>query len=223
MCGPGSRRRFWKSGSSKFARLGSCTWPRTASSSPTKSATPSEAFAWTASGELGRFSGLRLENPLLRSGLALAGGNTWLDRRPLPPEAEDGLLTAEDVTGLDLLDTELVVLSACNTGLGEIRTGEGVFGLRRAFVLAGAKTLVMSLWKVPDEQTQRADGGLLPPHAGRRRRGRGLATAQLALKAKYPEPYYWGAFICQGNPGPLADKIDVPTEIASLRISGIES
>jgi hypothetical protein len=76
------------------------------------------------------------------------------DGKPLPPEAEDVLLTAEDVTGLDLLDTELVVLSACDTELGEVHTGEGVFGLRRAFIVAGARTLVMSLWQVPAEQTR---------------------------------------------------------------------
>ena len=102
---------------------------------------------------MGRFSGLSLENPLLRSGLVLAGGNTWLRHGNPPPEAEDGLLTAADVTGMDLTGTELVVLSACNTGLGEVRTGDGVFGLRRAFTLAGAKTLIMSLWSVPDEPT----------------------------------------------------------------------
>jgi CHAT domain-containing protein len=107
-----------------------------------------------AQGGLGRLLGPMMENPMLRSGLALAGANTWLKGRNLPEEAEDGLLTAEDVTGLDLLATELVVLSACETGLGRVHVGEGVFGLRRAFVLAGARTLVMSLWKVPDEPTR---------------------------------------------------------------------
>ena len=140
---------------------------------------------------------------MLRSGLALAGVNSWLKGGSPPGEAEDGLLTAEDVSGLDLLDTDLVVLSACETGLGEIHVGEGVFGLRRAFVLAGAKTLVMSLWKVPDQQTQE----LMVDFYGRilagRARADALREAQLALKAKYPDPLYWGAFICQGNPGPL--------------------
>jgi CHAT domain-containing protein len=145
---------------------------------------------------------LKVENPLLRSGLALAGVNTWLRGGSTPPEAEDGILTAEDVSGLDLLDTELVVLSACETGLGEVRTGEGVFGLRRAFVVAGAKTLVMSLWRVPDRQTQE----LMEDFYRRILMGQACADAlreaQLAMKAKCPNPYCWGAFICQGDPHP---------------------
>jgi CHAT domain-containing protein/tetratricopeptide (TPR) repeat protein len=154
--------------------------------------------------DLNRFARLsRASNPLLRSGLALAGANTWLRGGLLPVDAEDGLLTAEDVTGLDLTDTELVVLSACETGLGEVQVGEGVFGLRRAFVLAGARTLIMSVWKVPDSQTvelmDEFYGRLLDGHP----RADALRQAQLELKAKYPAPYYWAAFICQGDPNPL--------------------
>src|SRR5947207_1199129 len=82
-----------------------------------------------------------------------------VSRGSLPEDAEDGLLTDEDVSGLDLLATEPAVLSACETGPGEVRTGEAVFGLRRASTLAGARTLVMCLWSVPDEPTRelRAD------------------------------------------------------------------
>lgn len=151
-----------------------------------------------------------LENPLLRSGLALAGANTWLDQGDLPPEAEDGLLTAEDVTGLDLLNTELVVLSACETGLGEVRTGEGVFGLRRAFVLAGARTLVMSLWKVPDQQTQELMEDFYRRLTAGQGRADALREAQRSLQARYPEPLYWGAFICQGEPGPMKSPACLP-------------
>jgi CHAT domain-containing protein/tetratricopeptide (TPR) repeat protein len=167
-----------------------------------------DAMSFSQSG-MQRLADARLENPLLRSGLALAGVNTWLESGELMEEAEDGLLTAEDVSGLDLLDTELVVLSACDTGLGEVHVGEGVFGLQRAFVLAGAKTLVMSLWEVSDEQTRElmedfyrrilgADGK--PPQS----RADALREAQLAIKARHLEPFHWGAFICQGYDGPLA-------------------
>jgi CHAT domain-containing protein/tetratricopeptide (TPR) repeat protein len=145
-----------------------------------------------------RLLGPGMTNPLLRSCLVLAGANIWLNGGMLPPEAEDGLLTAEDVSGMDLQNTDLVVLSACDTGVGEIRVGEGVFGLRRSFVVAGAKSLVMSLWKVPDEQTCE----LMVDFYRRMLLGRkgelALREAQLEMKSKHPDPYYWGSFIFQG-------------------------
>jgi tetratricopeptide (TPR) repeat protein/CHAT domain-containing protein len=148
----------------------------------------------------GRLSPSAMSNPLLRSGLALAGAESWLRGKPLPPKAEDGILTAEDVSGLDLAGTALVVLSACETGLGAVEAGEGVFGLRRSFVLAGARALVMSLWKVPDEPTSQ----LMADFYRRLSRGTGVVNAlrgaQQAIRKTFPVPSVWGAFICQGDP-----------------------
>jgi CHAT domain-containing protein len=141
-----------------------------------------------------------VENPLLCSGLALAGANTWSRRGILPPEAEDGILTAEDVSSLDLLATRLVVLSACETGLGEVQIGEGVFGLRRAFTLAGARTLIMSLWKVPDSQTQELMERFYQSIIAGLPCGEALQQAKQDMKKRYKNPFYWGAFICQGDP-----------------------
>jgi CHAT domain-containing protein/tetratricopeptide (TPR) repeat protein len=222
---PGTRREgesiaamldaeLWTRGAALDARLKQCQSPRILhlathgfffedqNRDPNEDRFRVGAMSFSESG-MERLMGAHLENPLLRSGLALAGVNTWLGTGELMEEAEDGLLTAEDVSGLDLLDTELVVLSACDTGLGEVRVGEGVFGLRRAFVLAGAKTLLMSLWKVPDEQTRE----LMEDFYGRIMSGEpradALREAQLTMKKKYPHPFYWGAFICQGDPSPL--------------------
>ncbi|MEC4990155.1 MAG: CHAT domain-containing tetratricopeptide repeat protein, partial [Oscillatoria sp. PMC 1068.18] len=100
-----------------------------------------------------RFATVKVENPMLRSGVALAGANTWLAGAMLPPKAGKGFLFAQDVAGLDLWANEVTVLSACETGMGDVALGEGVFGLRRAFAVAGAKTLVMSLWSVGDRAT----------------------------------------------------------------------
>jgi len=138
-------------------------------------------------------------NPLLRSGLALAGANARAYGFQPGPEAEDGLLTALDVTGIDLSGTRLVVLSACVTGLGELHPAEGVMGLRRSFAVAGAAALVVSLWNVPDHSTaslmqkfyQRLSQGFTPSAA--------LHDAQGQVKRWYRNPYFWGAFVCQGN------------------------
>src|SRR5215218_8701411 len=103
-----------------------------------------------------------------------------------------------DVTGIDLTNTELVALSACDTALGEVLIGEGIFGLRRSFILAGAQTLIMSLWKVPDKQTRE----LMVEFYRLLKKGQGraeaLREAQLEIKKNYPHPLYWAAFICQG-------------------------
>jgi CHAT domain-containing protein/Tfp pilus assembly protein PilF len=140
------------------------------------------------------------ENPLLRSGLALAGANARHSGTN-----DDGILTAAEVAHLDLVGTQLVVLSACDTGVGTVENGEGVYGLRRALVLAGAQSQLVSLWNVADVATQE----LMLDYYQRLLKGEGrseaLRSAQLATLAK-PErqhPYYWASFIPIGHWTPL--------------------
>jgi CHAT domain-containing protein len=135
------------------------------------------------------------ENPLLRSGLALSGANLVKDGKG------DGILTALEASNLNLWGTKLVTLSACDTGVGEVKDREGVYGLRRSFFLAGAETLVMSLWPVSDYVTREMMtnyyGGLKHGLG----RGEALRQAQLAmLKRKGREhPFYWASFIQSGE------------------------
>ncbi|NEO83704.1 MAG: CHAT domain-containing protein [Spirulina sp. SIO3F2] len=135
------------------------------------------------------------ENPLLRSGLALAGFN---QRRS---GSEDGVLTALEVASLDLYGTKLTVLSACETGLGEIANGEGVYGLRRALVIAGSESQVMSLWQVDDAATQQLMVDYYTKLKAGIGRSEALRQVQLELIASenYRTPYYWAAFIPSGN------------------------
>ena len=144
-----------------------------------------------------------VETPQLSAGLVLAGANTVAAGNEAPADAQDGILTADDVAQLDLLGTYLVVMSACDTGLGRVHAGEGVLGLRRAFTLAGADTIVMSLWKVPDYESLE----LMDAYYRRLLRGEGRAEALHAAQrelrdAGHPASAY-AAFICQGDPGPL--------------------
>jgi CHAT domain-containing protein len=139
--------------------------------------------------------GAAIENPLLRSGLALSGANVT------KTSSEDGILTALEASNLNLWGTKLVTLSACDTGLGEVRNGEGVYGLRRAFFLSGAETLVMSLWPVSDDVTREM---MTTYYTGLRQglgRGEALHQAELAmLKRKGRQhPFYWASFIQSGD------------------------
>ncbi len=143
------------------------------------------------------------QNPLLVSGLAFAGAN---QRAKAGPKDEDGILTAEEISAMNLLGTEWAVLSACDTGLGEIKAGEGVFGLRRAFQIAGVRTVIMSLWSVEDQATRAWMRALYEArlndrldtaesvraaslHVLRDRRAKGLST----------HPFYWAAFVAAGD------------------------
>jgi CHAT domain-containing protein len=162
---------------------------------------PNRAGAGWARGRL-----KRMDNPLLRSGIVLAGANA-VGQKDTPAQAEDGWVTAEEVALLDLRGCELVVLSACQTGLGEVRSGEGVYGLRRAFLYAGARSLVTSLFEVPDRETRtlmaRFYGGL----AAGRGRLEALHGAQRELLRQRRQdrgaahPFFWASFVLVGDPG----------------------
>jgi CHAT domain-containing protein/Tfp pilus assembly protein PilF len=141
-------------------------------------------------------AGVAVENPLLRSGLALAGFN----RRA--SGSEDGVLTALEVASLDLLGTRLVVLSACYTGLGDVANGEGVYGLRRAFALAGAESQLLSLWQVDDFGTQSLMARYyehLTAGMGRSEALRQVQLAMIAADDRYSHPFYWAAFVLTGD------------------------
>jgi CHAT domain-containing protein len=143
------------------------------------------------------------DNPLLLSGLALAGAN---QRRPTRANPEDGILTAEEVSALDLDGVEWAVLSACDTGVGEIKAGEGVFGLRRAFRVAGARTIIMSLWAVEDRS---ARAWMRPLYEGRLRDHLSTAEAvrnasrrvlaERRAKGLSTSPFYWAGFVAAGD------------------------
>ncbi|HLF84140.1 MAG TPA: CHAT domain-containing protein, partial [Blastocatellia bacterium] len=144
-----------------------------------------------------------VEDPLLRSGLAFAGAN--LHRAG----DDNGILTAKEASGLNLWGTKLVVLSACDTGVGEVKNGEGVYGLRRALVLAGSQTQVMSLWPVSDEGTR--DLMIDYYKALQAGQGRSEALRQVQLKmlasTNRRHPYYWAGFIQSGEWANLDGKL----------------
>jgi CHAT domain-containing protein len=143
---------------------------------------------------LGKWA-VHVDDTLLRSGLALAGANQGSSG------GDDGVLTALEAAGLDLWGTKLVVLSACDTGVGEVKNGDGVYGLRRALVLAGAESQMMSLWPVSDRSTRDLIIGYYRGLLQGQGRGEALRQVQLQMlrNKTYSHPYYWASFIESGE------------------------
>lgn len=143
-------------------------------------------------------------NPLLRSGIMLAGASV-VARDTLNINAgfeQDGIFTAYEASLLNLSSTDLVVLSACETGLGVDLNNQGVFGLQRAFYIAGAKNLIMSLWVVDDDATQLLMSEFYKSWSSDPKKEnipKAFRSAQTEVRKKYPHPYYWGAFTLLGN------------------------
>jgi CHAT domain-containing protein len=142
-------------------------------------------------------------NPLLLSGLVLACAN---QRASVALDAEDGVLTADEIAALDLRGLEWAVLSACDTGVGEVTSGEGVLGLRRAFRMAGARTIIMSLWSVPDEEAgswmsemyeSRLEDGLDTAGAVQRASERALRRRRNTGRSTHP--LFWASFVAAGD------------------------
>lgn len=132
---------------------------------------------------------------MLYSGLLFAGGNNVWKGKEIEEGVEDGILTADEISRLDLSANKLTVLSACNTGLGDIDNVDGVFGLQRGLKRAGVNTILMSLWKVPDEETKELMKMFYKELLNGNTSHQSLKTAQTQLRAKGKSPYYWAGFV----------------------------
>ncbi len=139
------------------------------------------------------------DNVLLRSGVMLTGASETDKTKAGLDSSNNGIMTAYEAMNLDLKGTRLVVLSVCESGVGEIKAGEGVYGLQRAFLVAGAEAIVMSLWKVDDAATQQLMNSFYANMMKMGDKQKAFKQAQQELMAKFKEPVYWGAFVMMEN------------------------
>jgi CHAT domain-containing protein len=140
-----------------------------------------------------------MREALFGSGILLAGFNSVMSGVPVGADLGQGFLTGEDASTLSLGATQMVVLSACRTGLGAAVPREGIFGLHRAFAAAGAATVVMSLWKIPDRQTGELMALFYRHLRAGSSRAQALREAKRSVRDRYPHPFFWGAFLCHGD------------------------
>jgi CHAT domain-containing protein len=138
------------------------------------------------------------QNPLMRTGLLLKGAGDLMGKTEYNYNMENGILTAYEAMSLNLDKTDLVVLSACETGLGDLEAGEGVYGLQRAFLVAGAKVLIMSMFKVDDEATQKLMLKFYQKWLNSANLRQSFIEAKKELRVDYADPIYWGAFMMIG-------------------------
>jgi len=151
---------------------------------------------WSESGKAAN-EGYRLFNAMVNSGLLLSGVVNYYSNREYP-DTYDGILTAYEAQNLNLENTSLVILSACETSLGHMDAGEGIYGLQRAFRTAGARSTMTSLWKVDDEATKDFMIFFYRHYLKTKNKFEAFRTAQISLKEKYESPYYWGPFVLSG-------------------------
>lgn len=150
-------------------------------------------------------AGKVVENPLMKSGLMLSGSDITLQNKKKgiithnEGQKEDGILTAYEAMNLNLDHTEIVVLSACETGLGEVKNGEGVYGLQRSFQVAGARSIINSLWTVNDQTTMLLMTSFYKKWMANGDKKKAFREAQATVRKQYPQPYYWGAFVMIGD------------------------
>jgi CHAT domain-containing protein len=158
---------------------------------------------------------------MFHTGLMLAGANVTLTASANDNLSVDGVLTGEEAAALNLSGTELVVLSACRTGLGLAVAGEGIFGLHRAIACAGARCVMMSLWKIPDAETAELMSVLYEELTQGRSRSAALREAKRRMREQHSHPYFWAGFLCLGDSTAIQMLVDRVVQSLDARNSSV--